>query len=113
LATVPILPFALTIRGWIILLRPGSKEKGQTKTITWVIASLVLSVVGGLNIVSLASVAPSAKQLALQELDLELALRDRVAATVQSRITWALLLQEALSKELNGRFIFSKDLLST
>jgi hypothetical protein len=42
------------------------------------------------------------KQLVLDELDLELALKDRVANTLQSRITWALLLQESLEKDLNG-----------
>ena len=44
------------------------------------------------------------KRIVLEELDLELALKDRIAATVQSRITWALLLQESLNKEFNCIF---------
>ncbi|KAG6821306.1 hypothetical protein H0H93_000167 [Arthromyces matolae] len=35
----------------------------------------------------------------VSELDLEIALRRRVAETIESRITWALLLQDALKKE--------------
>ncbi|GJE88777.1 hypothetical protein PsYK624_048630 [Phanerochaete sordida] len=40
------------------------------------------------------------RRILLEELDLEVALRERLTSTVQSRITWALLLQEALQKEL-------------
>jgi hypothetical protein len=40
------------------------------------------------------------RRVILEEIDLEIALRERLASTVESRITWALLLQEALQKEL-------------
>ncbi|KDQ50500.1 hypothetical protein JAAARDRAFT_51235 [Jaapia argillacea MUCL 33604] len=40
------------------------------------------------------------KQLILEEIDLEIGLRERLAATVNSQITWALILQEALLKDL-------------
>ncbi len=53
--------------------------------------------------------APSpCQQLLLEEIDLEIGLQDRLRATVESRITWALLLQEALEKDVNGAHIFDK-----
>lgn len=42
------------------------------------------------------------RRLLVEEIDLEIALRRRLLETTQSRITWALLLQEALEKELKG-----------
>ncbi|KAI0927055.1 hypothetical protein AcV5_007694 [Taiwanofungus camphoratus] len=42
---------------------------------------------------------PSHKQIVLEELDLEIALRQRLSHTIQSRLTWALLLQETLEKD--------------
>ena len=46
--------------------------------------------------------AHASQQLIVQEIDLEIALRKRLLDTAQSRITWALLLQEALEKEVKG-----------
>ena len=45
--------------------------------------------------------AAPCRRLILEEIDLELALRERLVSTVQSRITWAMLLQEELRKELS------------
>ncbi|EKM51788.1 uncharacterized protein PHACADRAFT_31601 [Phanerochaete carnosa HHB-10118-sp] len=42
----------------------------------------------------------SCRRILLEEIDLEVALRERLTSTVQSRITWALLLQEALEKDV-------------
>ncbi|KAH9841474.1 uncharacterized protein C8Q71DRAFT_884337 [Rhodofomes roseus] len=42
---------------------------------------------------------PTPQQIVLEELDVELGLRERLYETVNSRLTWALLLQEALEKE--------------
>ncbi|KAI0657331.1 hypothetical protein C8Q70DRAFT_282742 [Cubamyces menziesii] len=47
--------------------------------------------------------SPSAQQIILEEIDLEVAIRRRIADTVQSRITWALLLQESLKKSVGSR----------
>lgn len=44
------------------------------------------------------SIAAS-RQLILEELDLEIDVRQRVHDMIQSRITWALILQEALEKQ--------------
>ena len=44
---------------------------------------------------------PPFRQILLEEIDLEVALRQRLASTIESRITWALLLQETLTRELN------------
>lgn len=38
-----------------------------------------------------------ARQLLAEEFDLEIALRKRLAATIESRVTWGLILQETLS----------------
>ncbi|KAI0372264.1 hypothetical protein BV20DRAFT_1051008 [Pilatotrama ljubarskyi] len=43
------------------------------------------------------------KQIIFEEIDLEVAIRQRIAETVQSRITWALLLQESLQKGVTSR----------
>ncbi|EGN93831.1 hypothetical protein SERLA73DRAFT_78206 [Serpula lacrymans var. lacrymans S7.3] len=40
------------------------------------------------------------RQLLAEEFDLEISLRQRLAATIESRITWALLLQDSLEKDL-------------
>ncbi|KAI8986065.1 hypothetical protein BD414DRAFT_48158 [Trametes punicea] len=48
--------------------------------------------------VPISSHNPTLQQLLLEELDLEIAIRQRIAETVQSRITWALLLQQSLHK---------------
>ncbi|KZT11963.1 uncharacterized protein LAESUDRAFT_160608 [Laetiporus sulphureus 93-53] len=42
------------------------------------------------------------QQLVLEEVDLELGLRERLYETVHSRLTWALILQETLEKGLKG-----------
>ncbi|KAI9058472.1 hypothetical protein FKP32DRAFT_1761914, partial [Trametes sanguinea] len=47
--------------------------------------------------------SPTVQQLLLEEIDLELAIRQRIADTVQSRITWALLLQQTLQKSTSFR----------
>ncbi|KAI0335802.1 hypothetical protein GY45DRAFT_1316533, partial [Cubamyces sp. BRFM 1775] len=47
--------------------------------------------------------SPTAQQVLLEEIDLEVAIRQRIADTVQSRITWALLLQESLKKSVGSR----------
>ncbi len=39
---------------------------------------------------------PTLQQLALEEIDLEIAIRQRIAETIQSRVTWASLLRESL-----------------
>ncbi|KAJ3545524.1 hypothetical protein NM688_g5616 [Phlebia brevispora] len=49
----------------------------------------------------------SCRQLLLEEVDLEIALQERLAATVQSRITWALLLQQAVEKDVSGSGVHS------
>ncbi len=41
---------------------------------------------------------PTFQQLALEEIDLEIAIRQRIAETIQSRMTWALLLQESVQR---------------
>ncbi|KAI0356404.1 hypothetical protein OH77DRAFT_1423341 [Trametes cingulata] len=46
---------------------------------------------------------PTFQQIILEEIDLEVAIRQRIAETVQSRITWALLLQESLEKGSTSR----------
>lgn len=43
------------------------------------------------------------RQVLAEELDLEIALRQRLLNAVESRITWALLLQESLMKDANGK----------
>ncbi|OSC97231.1 hypothetical protein PYCCODRAFT_1399215 [Trametes coccinea BRFM310] len=50
-----------------------------------------------------ASHGPTVQQLLLEEIDLEVAIRQRIANTVQSRITWALLLQQSLQKSTTFR----------
>ena len=50
-----------------------------------------------------ARASPTAQQIILEEIDLEVAIRQRIADTVQSRITWALLLQESLKKSVGSR----------
>ncbi|KAG6910869.1 hypothetical protein DXG01_007186 [Tephrocybe rancida] len=45
----------------------------------------------------------------ISELDLEIALRRRVAETIESRITWALILQESLKKGSSGSTASFKD----
>ncbi|KZT73877.1 hypothetical protein DAEQUDRAFT_721361 [Daedalea quercina L-15889] len=46
---------------------------------------------------------PTYQQLVLEEVDVELGLRQRLYETIHSRVTWALLLQEALEKESRPR----------
>ncbi|KAF7795617.1 hypothetical protein EIP86_006782 [Pleurotus ostreatoroseus] len=46
------------------------------------------------------STSPPCRQLLLEEIDLEIALQERLAATVQSRVSWALLLQQAVASGL-------------
>ncbi|TFY62462.1 hypothetical protein EVJ58_g3849 [Rhodofomes roseus] len=46
---------------------------------------------------------PTPQQILLEELDVEVGLRERLYETVNSRLTWALLLQEALEKEYPGK----------
>ena len=43
---------------------------------------------------------PTLQQIALEEIDLEISIRQRIADTIQSRLTWALLLQESVQKSL-------------
>ncbi|KAH9891741.1 hypothetical protein C8Q73DRAFT_86298 [Cubamyces lactineus] len=50
-----------------------------------------------------ARASPTVQQIILEEIDLEVAIRQRIADTVQSRITWALLLQESLKKSVGSR----------
>ena len=45
---------------------------------------------------------PSAKHLALREIELEISMKQRIAETVEARIAWALLLQESLQHEPTG-----------
>lgn len=45
---------------------------------------------------------PTFQQIALEEIDLEIAIRQRIAETVQSRMTWALLLQESVQRTGQG-----------
>ncbi|TCD70864.1 hypothetical protein EIP91_001172 [Steccherinum ochraceum] len=52
---------------------------------------------------------PSSRQILLEEIDLDIALRERLAQTIQSRITWALLLQEHTSKALHNPGLDSDD----
>ncbi|KAI0632214.1 hypothetical protein C8Q77DRAFT_1158877 [Trametes polyzona] len=47
--------------------------------------------------------SPTIQQIILEEIDLEVDIRKRIADTVQSRITWALLLQESLRKSIGSR----------
>lgn len=42
------------------------------------------------------------QKIAAEEIDLEIALRQRLAATISDRITWAILLQESLSRGLEA-----------
>ncbi|KAL4251232.1 hypothetical protein ABKN59_006315 [Abortiporus biennis] len=44
---------------------------------------------------------PTPRQIVLEELDLEIALRERLLSTVQSRLTWALVLQQQTVSALN------------
>lgn len=44
------------------------------------------------------------RQLLAEEFDLEIALRQRLAATIESRVTWALVLQETLSNDITCEF---------
>ena len=46
------------------------------------------------------------RRVVLQELDVEIALQERIARTVESRITWALLLQQAVQSDLTGAPVF-------
>jgi hypothetical protein len=41
--------------------------------------------------------------LIAQEFDLEIALRKRLAATIESRVTWALILQQTLSNDITSK----------
>lgn len=43
------------------------------------------------------------RQLILEEVDLEIALQERLVTAAQSRISWALLLQQALQNDLSGK----------
>lgn len=43
--------------------------------------------------------------LLAQEFDLEIALRKRLAATIESRVTWALILQQTLSNDIISELI--------
>ncbi|KAH8104757.1 hypothetical protein BXZ70DRAFT_613963 [Cristinia sonorae] len=45
---------------------------------------------------------PTCRQLFLEEIDLEIALRERLQKTIQSRITWALLLQDNAARALTS-----------
>ena len=45
------------------------------------------------------------QHLLAEEFDLEIALRKRLAATIESRVTWALILQEALSNDITSEFV--------
>ena len=45
---------------------------------------------------------PTIQQLALEEIDLEIAIRQRIADTIQSRITWVSLLQDSLRTSTCG-----------
>ena len=45
---------------------------------------------------------PTIQQLALEEIDLEIAIRQRIADTIQSRLTWASLLQDSLRTSTSG-----------
>lgn len=47
--------------------------------------------------------SPSFQQIILEEIDLEVAIRHRIVDTVQSRLTWALLLQESLDRNAGSR----------
>ncbi|KAI0667615.1 hypothetical protein C8Q78DRAFT_1071727 [Trametes maxima] len=49
------------------------------------------------------SYSPTFQQIILEEIDLEVAIRKRIADTVNSRITWALLLQKSLSSGVASR----------
>ena len=42
------------------------------------------------------------KHLALREIELEIAMKERIAETVEARIAWALFLQESLQNESTG-----------
>ncbi|CDO74440.1 hypothetical protein BN946_scf184972.g7 [Trametes cinnabarina] len=50
-----------------------------------------------------ASHSPTVQQLLLEEIDLEVAIRQRIADTVRSRIAWALLLQQSLQRGTSFR----------
>lgn len=41
-------------------------------------------------------------QILAEELDLEIALRERLAATLEFRVNWAFILQEALMNDTNA-----------
>lgn len=45
---------------------------------------------------------PTVKHLALREIELEIAMKKRIAEAVEARITWALFLQESLHNESTG-----------
>ena len=55
--------------------------------------------------VNLQSTTPPCRRLLLEEIDLEIALQERLAVTVQSRISWALLLQQAVANGLTSKFL--------
>ncbi|KAI0070446.1 hypothetical protein K474DRAFT_1776796 [Panus rudis PR-1116 ss-1] len=46
---------------------------------------------------------PTPRRILLEEVDLEVSLRQRLASTIQSRLTWALLLQESLKRPASGQ----------
>ena len=46
--------------------------------------------------------APTGQQMALEEIDLEIALRQRLADTIQSRLSWAFQLRESLESGGEG-----------
>lgn len=46
---------------------------------------------------------PTPRRLMLEEVDLEIAMRERIASVLESRMTWALLLQKTLeNSQTNG-----------
>lgn len=45
---------------------------------------------------------PTVKHLALREIELEIAMKERIAETVEARIAWALFLQQSLQSESTG-----------
>ena len=47
------------------------------------------------------------RQIVAEEIDLEIALRERLVETIESKITWALLLQEQLDKSSYGMHFIS------
>src|ERR1700728_2491539 len=53
------------------------------------------------------------KRLLVEDIDLEISLRQRLASTIESRIAWALLLQESLTKNVPGKVVFFIYFLTT